>query len=68
MNKIRLTNRTEALKPLKLYTLTEIEPVLGVSHRTLQEWVKLKKLDCVKVGGKWKITEENLRKFLEGNS
>lgn len=63
MNK---TNRTQNLQALKLYTLSEIEPILGVTHRTLLEWVKLGKLECVKVGGKWKITEENLRKFTEG--
>ncbi len=59
-------DRLEKIQPLKLYTLAEIEPILGVSHRTLLEWVKLKKIDCVKVGGKWKISEEKLRAFVNG--
>ena len=29
------TNRTSDLEELKVYSLTEIEPILGVTHRTL---------------------------------
>ena len=34
------TNRTAELDEFKLYTLTELEGVLGVSHRTLLTYVK----------------------------
>lgn len=61
-------NKQETLNSIKLYTLTELEPVLGVTHRTLLTYVKEKKLKAVKVGGKWKVTEENLRAFLNGES
>ena len=50
-------DRTKELEPLKLYTLTEIEPILGVSHRTLLQYVKDGKIKVVKIGGKWKICE-----------
>ena len=58
--------RTKELEPLKLYTLTEIEPILGVSHRTLLQYVKDRKIKVVKIGGKWKISEENLKRFING--
>lgn len=48
----------------KLYTLTELEPILGVTHRTLLEWVTRGYLKAVKMG-KWKVSEEELKRFLK---
>ena len=62
------TNRTSNLEWLKVYSLTEIEPILGVTHRTLLTYVKDGRLKGVKIGGKWKVSEENLRKFINGES
>ena len=69
-NKERTAARTEEnakrLENIRLYTLTELEPILGVTHRTLQTYILSGRLKGVKVGGKWKVTEENLQKFLNG--
>ena len=62
------TERLAELEALKVYTLTEIEGTLGVTHRTLLNYVKSGRLKAVKIGGKWKITAENLAKFLNGES
>lgn len=62
------TNRTAHLQNLSVYTLTELEPVLGVTHRTLLNYVKDGKLKAVKIGGKYKVSEENLKKFINGES
>ena len=48
----------------RLYSLTELEEVLGVTHRTLQSYIKAGRLKGVKIGGKWKVSEENLRAFV----
>jgi excisionase family DNA binding protein len=68
--KSRTAARTEQnvknLEDIRLYTLTELEPVLGVTHRTLQTYIKDGRLKGVKVGGKWRVTEETLRKFVNG--
>lgn len=56
----------EELEELKVYTLTEIEPILGVTHRTLLTYIKDGRLKGVKIGGKWKVSGENLRKFING--
>jgi len=61
-----MMNKEETLQSIKLYTLTELEEVLGVTHRTLLNYVKEGKLKAVKIGGKWKVTEENLRAFING--
>lgn len=37
---------------------------MGVTNRTLQNYVKTGKIKAAKVGGKWKVTEANLLKFL----
>lgn len=62
--KHRLTPGLDA--SLRYFTLAELEPILSVTHRTLQTWVKDGYLaPVVKIGGKWRISEENLRKFIE---
>lgn len=58
--------RQEQLSNFRVYTLTELEPVLGVTHRTLLQYVKDGKLKAVKIGGKWKVSEENLKTFING--
>ena len=60
--------RQEQLSNFRVYTLTELEPVLGVTHRTLLQYVKDGKIKAVKIGGKWKVSEETLRKFINGES
>ena len=59
-------NRTAELDEFRLYTLTELESVLGVSHRTLLTYVKQGRLKAVKAGGKWKVTKEQVKAFVEG--
>ena len=59
-------SRVKELEELKVYTLTEIEPILGVTHRTLLTYIKDGRLKGVKIGGKWKVSGENLRKFING--
>lgn len=58
----------EKLEGIRLYTLSEIEPILGVTHRTLLNYMKDGRLKGVKVGGKWKVSEDNLKKFINGES
>lgn len=60
------TEKLQSLDTFRLYTLTEIEPILGVSHRTLLDYVKTGKIKAVKIGGKWKVSEENLKAFING--
>lgn len=62
------TEKLQSLEGFRLYTLTEIEPILGVSHRTLLDYIAKKKIKGVKIGGKWKVSEENLRKFINGEA
>lgn len=61
-------SRTAELEALKVYSLTELEPILGVSHRTLLNYIKDKRLKGVKIGGKWKVSGDNLKKFINGES
>ena len=49
---------------IKLFSLTELEPMFGVSHRTLLTYVTTGKIKAVKIGGKWYVSEENIRKFV----
>lgn len=62
----RAESNAAKLDTIRLYTLTELEPVLGVTHRTLQSYIKDGRLKGVKIGGKWKVSEEVLRKYING--
>lgn len=61
-------DRKAALDSLRLYTLTELEPVLGVSHQTLVRYVKAGKLKAIKVEGKWRVSHENLKAYVNGET
>ena len=58
--------RTADLKAYKLYTLTELEDVLGVTHRTLLKYVYTGKLPAKKIAGRYRVTESDLQAFLQG--
>lgn len=51
---------------LALYSLEEVAKLIGMTHRTVWQYVKDKKLDAVMVGNKWMIAEKTLRKFVDG--
>lgn len=65
MNHERTTENNDLLT-VRLYKLTEVEKILGVSHRTLQRWVTEGKLEAVKIGSRWKVSEDTLKAILEG--
>ena len=64
----RRADNAARLDSIRLYTLSELEPILGVTHRTLQTYIKNGRLKGVKIGGKWKVSEETLKKFINGDS
>ena len=54
-------------KDLKIYTLVEVAEMLQVTRRTLYNYLKDGRLKGNKVVGKWIITEEQLKDFIEGS-
>lgn len=52
------------LSTVKFYSLTDIEKILGVTHRTVLLYVRDKKLKAFKVGGQWRVTEADLKEFI----
>lgn len=52
---------------IRLYGLQEIADALNVTRRTLYNYLKQGKLKAVKIGGEWRVTEDNLMSFLNGN-
>lgn len=56
------------LDDLYMYSLTDLEPVLGVTHQTLTTYVKKGLLKASKIGGRWRVKKEDLERFIEENS
>ncbi len=53
------------VEDIKLYTLDEVMDFLQTTRRTLYRYIKDGKLKAVKVGGRWKVTDEALKDFLQ---
>ena len=52
---------------VKMYSVKDMAVIMEVSERTIFNYIKEGKLKgAVKIGGRWKISEENLRDFLQG--
>ena len=52
-------------KEIIVYTLTELTESLGISRRTVYNWIKSGKLKAIKVGQQWRVTEDALNDFLQ---
>ena len=51
---------------ITMYTVAEVAELLGVTHQTIRKYIKDGKMDCKKIGTKYYIYEEHIKKFLEG--
>lgn len=59
---------SDKLTDLKLYNVDELSKLLEVTKRTIHNYIKDGKIKGVKIGGQWKFTEENIRKFVNGDT
>lgn len=48
-----------------LYGLKECEKLLGLTRRTLLKYISEGKIKAIKIGNRWKVTKENLNKFMD---
>ena len=51
---------------IKLFTLAEVAEALNITTRSLMTYIKQGRLKAVKLAGKWRISEDNLRAFVNG--
>ena len=49
----------------KIYTLREVEQILGVTQRTLYRWIDNGSLKAFKAGRTWRVSEEALQEFID---
>lgn len=49
---------------LKFYTVEEVAKMLKVSHMTIRREIERGNLKAAKVGHVWRITEEELKRYL----
>jgi len=47
-----------------IYTINEVAEKFHYQRSTVWRWIKNGKIEAVKVGGQWRITEAALVKFL----
>ncbi len=48
----------------KFYDKKQVAEMLGVTTRTVQQYITDGKIPAKIIGGKWRIKEEDLKKFL----
>lgn len=51
---------------MKVYTVEEIAEILKVSTFTVRNYIKDGRLIAIKTGGAVRVSEENLKSFIEG--
>lgn len=49
-----------------LYTIPELQEMLGLSDRSLRQYFREGRLKGRKIGKAWHITEKHLKEFLRG--
>lgn len=59
-----MNERLKPIEDLTLYTVTELEPVLGVSAQTIKRRIKSGELPAKKLNGKWRITRADLEAYI----
>ena len=48
-----------------MFTTTEAAQILGVTLRTMYNWIKAGKIEAVNVNGRWRITKDALQSFID---
>ena len=54
-------------KSKKYITIKEAAKLLDISPRSVNRYIKAKRLEAVKIGD-WRITKQNLRAFIKSSS
>ena len=60
-----ILNRTDIIDDLKLFSLPELQAILGCSYRSLQRYVQSGKLKGTKCCGKWRVSKAELERFIK---
>lgn len=55
---------TRKAKPF-IYTVNHLHNMLGLSKRTIREYLRERRLEGRKIGRGWYVTDTNLKKFLD---
>jgi excisionase family DNA binding protein len=53
------------MQELQFFTVKEVAGMLKVSETTIRTYIEENKLKAFKVGTKWRISEEDFKKFIQ---
>lgn len=56
----------EELFNIKFYSTKEVAELLKVTERSVYNYIKDGKIKGKKIGGKWRVTEDNFKFYLTG--
>ena len=56
------------IEGIVIYNLEELRDILEVSVITLGKYIRSGKLKGRKIGRRWYVSRDNLKRFLEGNN
>lgn len=51
-----------------MLNIKEVAAALNVNHRTIQRYIKAKKLEAFFIGGKWYVKEATVKAYVAGSS
>ena len=50
---------------MKYYTARQVADILEVHERSISRWIKEGKLPAVRIGNRYRVSHEDLERFLE---
>ena len=50
---------------MKLYSVSEVQEILGLSQRQIYRLIKGKEIKAFKIGKEWRIKKEDLEAFID---
>jgi len=61
---VEKTTENKRDDPFQTYTLDDLMRILQISRRTIYNYIRQKKLKAYKLGGAYRVSIEQLQKFL----
>lgn len=56
----------EIIHNIKMYDINEVSQITGMSVRTICKYLRQGTIKGVKISGSWRVSDESLTKYLNG--
>ena len=58
----------KVIKGIKVYEVEDLEKILGLSLVAVRRYIRSGRIQGVKIGKRWYVSDENLKNFVSGKT